>query len=40
MEKGVFPDKEGGKIILDTNVYKDGTDIKILHAGFEVTGDS
>lgn len=40
IEKGVFPDKEGGKIILDTNVYKDGTDIKILHAGFEVTGDS
>lgn len=34
--KCVFPDKEGRRIILDTNVYKDGTDIKILHTRFEV----
>ncbi|MDD3414982.1 MAG: hypothetical protein PHY47_13400 [Lachnospiraceae bacterium] len=39
IEKSVFPNNEGGKIILDTNVYKDGTDIKILHAGFECLFD-
>ena len=36
LKECVLPDKEGGKIILDANVYKDGTDIKVLHVGFDV----